>query len=86
MKFHSSEFKIDFDYRGEIVKKVDINGLKIVITQEGTINRDLVLLNIYVDGKRRNGIRVSRENVGNYYFADVINRILFDEGTNYTFQ
>ena len=79
MRYKDTNFIATFDYRGEVMRSVRfVNGANVVITYEQSINPKILVVNIYLDGKRVRGLRYEKENFGLFLTNDIINSIYWD--------
>jgi len=79
--FRSTSLEPDFEFTGEyhgyyFCRKTLKD--KVLLTLSDTPNRDIKLINIYVNGVRRTGARYRKDKLGIFEMDILLNRIYWD--------
>jgi len=79
--FKSTGLEPDFDFAGDYLgyyycRKTPID--KVLLSVSDTANRDIKLVNVYVNGKRRTGVRYNKNRLGIFEMDILLNRIYWD--------
>lgn len=68
----------NFEYRGEIYKYASKGINRYLATLENTVNKNILLVNVYLNGKRVSGTRINKDKLTYFEINDILMRAYWE--------